>query len=375
MTSHNSSTEIDFQLMFKPISGRCNLDCIYCYYKNKHKELYPYAKDIIINEQILTKVFGQYLTLKQKQAEFCWQGGEPLLAGKDFFNTVVKLQQQLGHQGQIIGNALQTNGILIDEYWCEFFNEYRFLIGLSIDGPRQYHDFYRKFSNGEGSFTKAYNALTLMKKYNVSFNVLVTLNSQNVLHGANIYRFLVNSGVQYLQFIPILEREPNGKFASFSCQPKAYGKFMLDVFNIWIKRDKFRVSVRLFDSILSQILYNKASLCWNMPECPRAFIVEWNGDFYVCDHFVKRRWHMGNIMEKELSELLTSETFIRFSQLKKNLYEKCRDCEYIRFCNAGCPKHITDDNKNYFCASYKLFFKETLSEFKRIANEIRNSYL
>jgi len=227
----------DFQLMFKPISGRCNLDCEYCYYKTKHNELYPETPNPIISREILTEVFRQYLQLKPRQAEFSWQGGEPLLAGKEFFRTVVNLQQSLGHTGQIIGNALQTNGVLVDDEWCEFFEQYKFLIGLSIDGPQRYHDFYRKFSNGSGSFTRVYKALNLLKKRNVAFNVLVTLNAKNVSYGADIYKFLINSGVQFVQFIPILERNEDGSVADFACPPDAYGKFMLDVFDVWIKRD------------------------------------------------------------------------------------------------------------------------------------------
>ncbi len=371
--SSNNEIYTDFQLMFKPVSGRCNLDCEYCYYKTKHNELYPENPNPIISREILEKVFEQYLSLKSQQAEFSWQGGEPLLAGKEFFRTVVNLQQSLGHSGQIVGNALQTNGVLVDDEWCEFFKEYNFLVGLSVDGPERIHDFYRKFSNNSGSFAKVYRALNLLKKHNVAFNVLVTLNAKNVSCGADIYRFLVNSGVQFVQFIPILERTEDGGIADFSCPPDAYGRFMLDVFRIWIKRDKFRISVRLFDSILNYLIRQQATLCWNMPACPKAFIVEWNGDFYVCDHFVQKRWRMGNIMENSLAELAKSSVFDEFSQLKMTLRDSCGDCEFLPICNGGCPKHfLADERKNYFCESYKLFFSETLSEFKKLADQIRS---
>ncbi len=375
MQNNKSKRNTDFQLMFKPICGRCNLDCVYCYYKDKHHSLYP-DQFPMMSYETLERSISEYLSIKDKVAEFSWQGGEPLLAGKDFFYKVVEYQSQYGKSGCIIGNAIQTNGVLLDDEWCRFFREYRFLVGISIDGPEKIHNYYRKGKNGEESFRKVYSGLNLLKSYGVEFNVLVTLNAKNVSYGADIYRFLVNSGVRFIQFIPILEWTKDGKIAEFSCPADGYGKFMVDVFKIWAKRDIGRVSVRLFDSVLSYLIRGQASLCWNLPSCPKAFIVEWNGDFYVCDHFVERKWFMGNIHTSPLVELARSKVFDEFSNLKRNLPSECSSCKYLPLCNGGCPKHhISIDGHgkvNYFCPSYKFFFSQTLMGFKKIANSIHN---
>ncbi|MFA5865473.1 MAG: anaerobic sulfatase maturase [Phycisphaerae bacterium] len=358
--------EYDFQIMVKPVCGRCNLSCGYCYYARKPQELYPEHSNLMMKDDVLENFVRQYMAAKPQRADFCWQGGEPLLAGKDFFQKVVGFQKQFGSPGQIVGNALQTNGTLLDDQWCEFFDEYKFFLGLSLDGPAQFHDAYRKNGNEVGSFDQAWRGVNLLVKHRIEFNVLTTLHAANSHHGADLYRFFINRGIRYLQFIPILERNPDGSAKDFSCPSGAFGRFMLDVFEVWVKNGVGVVSERFIDSVLTTLVIGQAGVCWNQPRCPKAFVLEWNGDLYACDHFVTNQWRLGNIMQQPLTDLAQSPLFEEFVQAKTQLPSRCRDCEFVSFCQGGCPKHH-QNRRNYFCEDYRLFFKHALPQLKKIS--------
>jgi len=369
-----------FNIMCKPVSGRCNLDCGYCYYTMKPRELYPDVQRFQMTEEVLEAYTRQYLRAMPVHCDFGWQGGEPLLAGKAFFRRAVGFQKAYGTAGQEVANALQTNATLLDEEWCEFLAAHHFLVGISLDGPAQWHDAFRKDARGEGTFHRAWRGLELCGKHGVEFNVLVTLNSVNAPHAGDLYRYFTNRDIRYLQFIPILERYPDGRPRPFSCTAEQFGRFHLEVFRLWAARDVGRVSERFIDNVLHKIIYDKASMCCYAERCANAHILEFNGDLYACDHFVYREWKIGNIMERPLADLLRDGRLAEFADLKLRLPDACRDCEFLDFCHAGCPKHHvpvgTDPARtNWFCGGLKLFFREALPELRRIAGTIRRGEL
>ena len=365
-----------FNIMCKPVCGVCNLDCAYCYYTMKPKQLYPDTDKFMMTDELLEMYVSQYLEAMPERCEFGWQGGEPTLAGLDFFKKAVDLQRQGCTEDQIVTNALQTNGTLLTDEWCEFLAEHNFLVGLSLDGPAQWHDTFRRDHANNPSHHRAWAGVELLRKHGVEFNVLVTLNSVNAPHAGDIYRYFVNRGVQYVQFIPILERIDDGdEPTSFSCTGEQFGRFMLDVFNIWAQRDVGKVSERMIDCVLHTIIFGVASTCCYSERCANAHILEFNGDVYVCDHFVYKEWRIGNIAERPLIELVQDPMLRDFARLKTELPSRCRDCEYLSFCRGGCPKHhrpigTGPDRYNHFCDGLKMFFREALPELHRMAEYI-----
>jgi len=366
-----------FNIMAKPVCGVCNLDCRYCYYTMKPRELYPGVERFQMSDEVLESYTRQYLALLPERCEFGWQGGEPMLAGKDFFRKALEFQKQYRREGQTVANAFQTNGTLIDDEWCELFRENDFLIGISIDGPARVHDAFRLDRAGNPSFERAWRGLELLQKHGVEYNILATLNRANVVHGANIYRFFVNRGARYIQFIPILERLPDtDEPTGFSCTGRQYGRFMLEVFEQWAARDVGKVSVRFIDDVIHLLLFDRAHTCVHSERCAAAHVLEWNGDLFACDHFVFKEWRIGNITETPLADLVRSERLDEFAALKTDLPAACRDCEFLRLCWGGCPKHHRpigrDPNRwNHFCEGYKMFFERALPELRRIAEYIR----
>jgi len=361
-----------FNIMAKPVCGVCNLDCRYCYYTAKPKELYPHVTKFQMTDEVLESYTRQYLAAMPDRCEFGWQGGEPLLAGKEFFRRAFELQKQFARDGQTISNAIQTNGTLLDDEWCELFAESKFLVGISLDGPAQWHDRFRVDLAGGPTFHRAWAGLELLRKHGVEFNVLITLNSANAPHAGNIYRYFTNRGIRYVQFIPILERTASGEPTDYSCTAEQFGRFAIDVFELWAARDVGRVSERLIDSVLHSLIFGRASMCCYAERCANAHVLEFNGDLYACDHFVRKQWKIGNIMDRPLADLVRDPLLDEFALLKTELPHACRGCEFVEFCNGGCPKHHMppgDDPRrvNHFCEGYKRFFREALPELRRMA--------
>jgi uncharacterized protein len=375
-----ASTIQPFNIMCKPVCGICNLDCSYCYYTAKPRELYPGPRKFLMPDDVLEIYIRQYIEAMPVHVDFGWQGGEPLLAGKEFFRKVVGLQRRYAHGGQEIANAIQTNATLLDDEWCELLAENHFLAGVSLDGPAQWHDSFRLDKQGQPTFHRAWGGVELLRKHKVEYNVLVTLNSVNAPHAGDIYRFFVNRDIRYLQFIPILERDAEGNVRPFSCGPDQWGQFLLDVFDQWAGRDVGKVSERFIDNVLHKIIFNKAAMCCYSDRCANAHVLEYNGDLYVCDHFVYRQWKIGNITERPLVDMLADALLEQFAQLKCQLPAACRNCEFLQYCNGGCPKHHvpigTDPARvNWFCEGYKRFYREALPELNRMAAYIRHGQI
>jgi uncharacterized protein len=388
-----------FHVMTKPIGPICNLDCKYCFYLEK-ENLYPDKSNWRMREEVLENYIRQYIEQQDvPEISFAWQGGEPTLLGVDFFRKVVELQRKYAPPGKIISNALQTNGTLLDDEWCRFFHESKFLIGLSIDGPRRLHDHYRVDKKGEPTFDKVVRGMELLKKHRVDFNNLVVVNRFNQKHPLEIYNFLKQHGSGFMQFIPLVERvggdgplefaEPpvltrNGNVVSlpilgashatntnhhspvteFSVEPKAYGDFLIAIFDEWVRKDVGRVFVQIFDVQLGIWMGMPSSLCVFADTCGNAMAMEHNGDLYSCDHYVYPQYKLGNIAERSIREMLESDQQRQFGADKRDaLPEYCRKCDVRFACNGECPKHrfmMTPDGEpglNYLCAGYKKFFR------------------
>jgi len=386
-------------VMQKPIGPICNLDCEYCYYLQK-EELYPQSERWRMTDEMLETFIEQYITAQPKnqtEITFAWQGGEPTLLGVEFFEKAVELQKKYQPPGKTITNALQTNGVLLDDRWCEFFSKNGFLIGLSIDGPAELHDKYRYDKKGQPTFTLVLNGLKLLKKHGVEYNALTVVNRHNGSHGKKIYTYLRDNGIDFIQFIPIMEQltemtpervaadtnlsETDRELgvSSRSVLPEQFGDFLVEVFDEWIKRDVGKVFVQIFDQALSAWMGIEPSLCVFRKECGRALAMEHNGDLFSCDHFVTPEYQLGNIKDLPIIELANSDRQQQFGKDKREtLPQYCLDCEVLFMCNGECPKNRilkTPDGKdglNYLCAGYRKFFNYIDPYMKRMAVELQN---
>jgi len=325
---------------------------------------------------------------------FAWQGGEPTLLGVDYFRRVVELQKKYAG-GKLIQNAFQTNGILLDDAWCEFLAANKFLIGLSIDGPRELHDCYRVDKGGQPTFNRVLRGLNFLKKHGVEFNTLTVVHRKNSRHPLEVYRFLKEIGSGFIQFIPIVERiaaapDPQGlvliapdasqpaKVSPWSVEPLQYGRFLTAIFDEWVRNDVGRYFIQIFDVALESWLGMDQTLCVFKETCGAALAIEHNGDLYSCDHFVYPENKLGNIMERPLELLVNSPQQMKFGLDKRDALPRyCRECEVRFACNGECPKHRfirTPDGEeglNYLCAGYKLFFKHVDPTMRFMAAQIR----
>ena len=375
-----------FHLMIKPAGPDCNLACEYCYYRGK-RSLYP-GSDLRMSERVLEQVVRSYLHANPTpEVVFGWQGGEPLLAGLDFYRRAVALQAQHAAPGQRVENTLQTNGTLLTEEWCEFLREHGFLVGLSLDGPRDCHDAYRRDPAGAPTLHRVMSAARLLKAHRVQFNILATVHAANADHPVEVYRFLRDEvGARFLQFIPIVEpsRDPRGgtPVTVRSVAGPQYGRFLIGVFDEWVQRDVGRVFVQAFDSALASWLGGDSSLCVFAEECGRALVLEHNGDLYSCDHFVQADRHLGNIMRSPLAKLVDSDSQRAFGRAKRDaLPRSCRECRFLFACHGGCPKDRLvaaergEPPPNHLCRGYRAFFQHIDRPMRMMADLVRRGRL
>ncbi|QLR75376.1 anaerobic sulfatase maturase [Citrobacter freundii] len=341
------------QVMAKPASSRCNLDCRYCFYIDKPTQ--PEMDDATLETFIRQHIAAQ----PGSEVMFAWQGGEPTLCGIDFFRRVVTLQKQYG-QGKQIHNAFQTNGILLNDEWCQFLRENGWLVGISLDGPAELHDAYRVNRSGKPTHHKVVDAIARLREHQVEFNLLVVVNSLNSQRSGQMYRYLRQLGTPFLQFIPLVEYDEKGELTAESVPPQAWGTFLNSVFDIWVREDIGRVFVQLFDSTLGVWCGHPAQMCSLSSTCGHAFALEANGDLYQCDHYVYPDFRLGNIHHTSLSELNASPQATEFGQSKKTtLSAECQVCSLLRFCHGDCPKHRDSRGKSAICGGYSAFFNHT----------------
>jgi uncharacterized protein len=384
-----------FHVMTKPAGPICNLDCRYCFYLEKEK-LYPGRHDWSMSDEVLEAYISQYIAAQQVPAvTFAWQGGEPTILGVDFFRRVVELQTRYAG-GKQIENTLQTNGVLLDDAWCEFLAANAFLVGLSIDGPSELHDKYRVDKAGHATFDRVMRGLDCLKKHGVEFNTLTVVQRDNSNHPLDVYRFLKSIGSRFLQFIPIVERaaarptpeglvlvapgsEPAAQVTDWSVEPRQFGKFLCTIFDEWVRHDVGQYFVQIFDVALEAWYGMQPSLCIFRETCGSAMAIEHNGDLYSCDHYVYPENRLGNIMEQPLLAMVSSDQQRGFGKDKlDSLPRFCRECDVRFACNGECPKHRfiqTPDGEeglNYLCAGYKLFFHHIDPYMKFMADELRH---
>jgi len=365
-----------FTLLIKPSGSDCNLDCKYCFYKDRAPEIGRGRQRM--SDEVLEKLVRDYMKLRFSVSAFAWQGGEPMLMGLDFYKKAVDLQKKYGSAGQQVSNALQTNAILIDPEWAQFLSENKFLVGISIDGPRKMHDHYRLDFSGAGTFDKVIRAIDYCKEYKVEFNTLTLLNNINVEHPDELFDFFVENGIRYLQFIPCVETDPEtGKVTDFSITAKQYGEFLCRLFDRWHQYGPTRISIRDFDSILSYCLNGKHTICTFDRQCSAYIVVEHTGDCFPCDFFVEPKWRLGNIFETPIEKLAAGAQKRAFARLKQRLSNKCLLCRHLALCRGGCMKDRAPFDKenfgreSYFCDGYKRFFDYTMPRFMQIAAALK----
>ena len=387
-----------FHIIAKPIGPICNLDCKYCFYLEKEK-LYPERsakQGWAASDAVLANYIRQYIEAQPlNTVNFTWQGGEPTLLGVEFFEKVLRYEEQYAG-GKRIENSFQTNGVLLDDRWGEFLAANHFLVGLSIDGPRHLHDKYRVDRGGAPSFDKVVRGLEYLRKHGVEFNTLTVVQRDNSKHPVEVYRFLKEIGSGFIQFIPIVERiassasedglvlispdsTAEAKVSEWSVDSRQYGSFLCAVFDEWVRNDVGRVFVQSFDVALEVWTGAPASLCVFSPTCGDAMAMEHNGDVYSCDHYVYPRNRLGNVLEASLVDMVESAQQRAFGEEKFTaLPAYCRSCDYLQACYGECPKHRfirTPDGEpglNYLCAGYKKFFAHIDPYMSFMAAELAN---
>lgn len=391
-----------FHLLAKPTGATCNLDCTYCFFLSKD-ELYP-NRSTRMGDDVLRTYITQLLAAQPDgEVNVAWQGGEPTLMGIDFFERAVALAQDAKRPTQQLLHTIQTNGTLLDDEWVSLFVRHQFLVGLSIDGPADIHDRYRVTKNGRGTHAEVVRAWNLLRAAGVETNILCSVSAANSAHGLEVYRYFRDDlRAEHIQFIPIVERATEATLGlaeqgwsdkpgrrrilytqsgslttSRSVTGADYGRFLIDVFDEWVRHDVGRVYVQLFDVTLGNHL-GLHSLCVHSPECGAALAIEHNGDVYSCDHFVEPDHLLGNVMERPLAELVALPQQVEFGRHKStSLPRQCRECDVLFACHGGCPKDrftTTSDGEpglNHLCAGYLEFFRHSRSSFTEMARLLR----
>ncbi len=377
-------------VLVKPTGAICNLACSYCFFLDKEL-LYPGSR-FRMSDEILENYIRQLIAAHSSpQVTVAWQGGEPTLMGIDFYRRAIELQEKHRKPGMTFENTMQTNGTLLDDEWCRFFKENNFLIGISIDGPRELHDTYRVDKKGEGSFDRVMKGLRLLQKHEVEYNVLTTVNRTNADYPLEVYSFLRDeAGTDWIQFIPVVERVNGGgrtlyqkgnRVSDRSVKPEQFGSFLSCIFDEWVRNDVGRIFVQTFEASARRWMGLPSGMCVFEETCGIGLALEHNGDLYSCDHFVEPDYLLGNILEKEIGELAASEKQYRFGQDKRDtLPQVCRECEVFFACRGECPKNrflatpSGESGLNYLCKGWKAFFQHVDYPMQIMAGLMRRGY-
>ncbi|MCH5319248.1 MAG: anaerobic sulfatase-maturation protein [Paramuribaculum sp.] len=360
-------------VMPKPVGSTCNLACEYCYYLEK-KNYYSDSKRQLMSERTLEEFIKQYINAQTTpEVVFTWHGGEATIRPIEFYRKAIEYQKIYGGRRQII-NCLQTNATLLTDEWCLFLKENDWLVGVSIDGPQEFHDEYRKAPNGKSTFMNVMRGIKLLQRHGVEWNALAVVNDYNADYPVEFYRFFKNIGCKFIQFTPVVERKlkdgmladvsRGGQLMDFSVTPEQWGDFLIGVFDEWVKEDVGKIFIQLFDATLANWVGELPGICTLASTCGHAAAMEWNGDVYACDHFVFPDYKLGNIHDSTIIEMMSSDRQLKFGADKRNsLPSQCKECRWLFACNGECPRNrfcVTSKGEpglNYLCSGYKRFFE------------------
>lgn len=376
--------------MLKPAGSLCNLACKYCYYLEKQK-LYPLDKSKVISDALLEEFIKQYIEAQiMPQVLFTWHGGETLMRPISFYKHALELQKRYAY-GRQIDNCIQTNGTMLTDEWCEFFKENNFLVGVSIDGPQEFHDEYRRTRSGKPSWHEVMKGIRLLQKHGVEWNALAVVNDFNADYPKEFYRFFKDLGCRYIQFTPVVERivkradgltlapgmQEGGEVTDFSVTPEQWGNFLCTLYDEWVKQDVGEIFIQLFDATLANWAGVPPGVCSMSGECGHAAVMEFNGDVYSCDHFVYPEYRLGNIRQQTLTGLMYSDRQRNFGKLKTGtLTRQCRECRFLFACHGECPKNrfvrdvYGNPGHNYLCVGYRKFFEHVAADMDFMKAEL-----
>ena len=407
MSTHNARPDMPggspaagIHLMAKPAGPQCNLNCEYCFYLEK-KALFGEAEKYRMPESVLKAYINKYIHSQPTPVvEFVWQGGEPTLAGIDFFKRAVELQKPFAHLKKI-GNSLQTNGTLLTDEWCSLLKKNNFMVGISIDGPREIHNIYRRDRGGRGTFDAVMRGLRLLQKHKVEYNILACVGRETAKHSLEVYRFFRDEGVEFIQFTPVVERAPNeesralglhlaspaprddpageAEVTPWSVVPEEYGDFLISIYEEWVRSDVGKTFVMNFEWALNAWIGNASPVCIHAEQCGSSLVIEHNGDVYACDHCVYPRFKLGNILDDSLPGMVEKSLQCSLGTAKETALPRyCRECEVLAACRGGCPKHrfaqswYRELGLHYLCAGYRKFFLHIRKYLRVMAQLLEN---
>lgn len=379
-------------VLAKPVGASCNLRCKYCYYLEK-SHLYRNAPARVMSDELLERFVQEYIQAQtMSQVLFTWHGGEPLMRPLSFYRKAVALQEKYA-SGRQIDNTIQTNGTLLTDEWCEFFKEHNWLVGISIDGPQEFHDEYRRTASDKPSWQKVMRGIRLLRKHGVEWNAMAVVNDFNAGYPLEFYHFFKEMGAKYIQFAPVVERmaaHSDGRHlatlvdqecpvADFSVSPAQWGDFLCAIFDEWVRHDVGQTYVEIFDCTLANWVGERPGICVYAKECGHAGVMEFNGDVYSCDHFVFPEYKLGNIRDKTLVEMLYGEQQRQFSCIKHaTLPKQCKECEWEFACHGECPKNRFVNDRygnpglNYLCSGYRHFYEHVAPYMDFMKKEFMN---
>ena len=379
-------------VMLKPAGSLCNLRCQYCYYLEKDK-LYADVKKHVVSDEMLEKFIREYIEAQtMPEVLFTWHGGETLMRPLSFYQRALELQRKYG-RGRRIDNCIQTNGTMLTDEWCQFFHDNGFLVGVSIDGPQEFHDEYRRTATGKPTFHQVMRGIRLLNKHQVEWNALAVVNDFNADYPLDFYHFFKEIGCHYIQFTPIVERkmerkdglslapgmQEGGALLDFSVTPAQWGNFLCTIFDEWVRNDVGEYYVQLFDATLANWVGESPGVCVLAEECGHAGVMEFNGDVYSCDHFVYPEYRLGNLRNKTITEMMYSSQQHEFAKMKSQLLPRqCKECEFLFACHGECPKNrflpdrYGEPGLNYLCKGYHQFFEHVAPYMDFMKQELQH---
>ena len=362
-------------MLIKPASSSCNMRCKYCFYADvaKSREIANYG---IMSYDTIETIVKKAFENADQAVVFGFQGGEPTIAGLDFFKKTIELQKKYNTKKIQVSNSLQTNGLLITDEFAEFFAKNNFLIGVSLDGTQAIHDKYRTDSEGQGTYERVINATKILSKHRVEYNILTTVNIDVAKNAGKVYYALKKQGFKYLQFIPCLD-EFNGIKREYSLTAEAYGEFLIELFKLWYVdlNSKTPISIRYFDNLLMMMGGYPPEECSMNGFCQCYYMIEADGSVYPCDFYVTDEWRLGNVKTDDFASLLTNDTAKKFIKVSCQVSEECKECEYKHICRGGCRRHREpisegEPRLNELCKAYKMFFDYAMEDLRTLSKKL-----